>query len=197
MRRLAGIYNLLVNLFWSLLCFVPVCVFCYQWLPSEFLLLFLTLSFIPTFFSRRAMAKLQISKTAVAYKKLGISLIQQISQNGVFVNFLVRRKYSDYSVVRREKRAIEALLNQTYVNEKFHLVGLVFFSLLTSFALLKGFGWWAFFFTVANLFYNTYPILLQQYIWVKLAFYNQQATSSRSVANKPTIHFKIKCAGSV
>jgi hypothetical protein len=196
MQRLAGIYNLLVNLFWSLLCFMPVCVFCYQWLPSKLLVLSLILSFIPAFLSRQTMAKLQISKTAAIYKKLGISLIQQISQNGVLVKLLVRRKYPNYTVVRREKRAIESLLNQTYINEKFHLVGLVFFSLLTGFALLKGLGWWALFFTGANLFYNIYPILLQQYIRVKLALYNRQATSSRSVINRRTIHFKINCAGS-
>ena len=170
-KRLAGAYNLLLNLFWSALSLIPLCVFCYERLETRLLLLFTGLSLLPAFLSRSAIDKLQLAKRARTYKKLGVALVQYVSQNGVFVNYLIRKRHPGHKVVSRKKNVMEALLKQTYVFEKFHLIGLVFFCLAGVYALYIGLVGWSLVLLLTNLVYNVYPILLQQYIRLKLSAY--------------------------
>lgn len=183
-KQLAGLYNLLLNLFWSALSFVPLCIFCYERVENSFLFLFIGLSLLPALLSHSTIDKLQLAKSTKTYKKLGVSLIQHVSQSGVFINYLIRRQYPSHKVVRRERRSIEALLKQTYFFEKFHITGLVFFCLNSIYALGKGLVGWALFLTSINLVYNVYPILLQQYIRLKLAGYNKKSEIRTSAANQ-------------
>jgi hypothetical protein len=75
----------------------------------------------------------------------------------------------------------------------------VFFALATVYALWKGLAGWAVILSLTNLLYNVYPILLQQYIRVKLAVYYKKSqpglqapgagvtTSRRCRLNKPIL----------
>ncbi|HEX2533355.1 MAG TPA: hypothetical protein VHK69_06450 [Chitinophagaceae bacterium] len=174
-RRVAA-YNLLLNLLWSALSFVPAVVFCYTWVELPLLFLFTGLSLLPAFLSPAMLRKGQLSSRPATYKKLGIALILYLAQDGVFLHSLVRRKYPDYKVVRRERKSVHRLIRQTYVFEKFHLVGCVFFSLLCGYAVSKSLWGWACALGFINLLYNVYPILLQQYIRVKLALFPKSNT---------------------
>ncbi len=194
-KRLVTVYNLLLNLLWSALSFVPVCVFCYTWVENNLLCLFVGLSLLPAFLSHSAINKLQIAKKPVTYKKLGVALVQHLSQNGVFINYLIRNKYPGYKAVRWERKSIEGLLKQSYVFEKFHFVGLVFFSFISFYAISKNLADWALVLILTNVLYNVYPILLQQYIRTKLTLYNKKDGASIPAANKGFTKYRLKCIG--
>jgi hypothetical protein len=180
MKQRINLYNLLLNLFWSVLSFVPLCIFCFQWVEINFLFVFVGLSLLPAFFTRSALDKLQVSKRKKVFTKLGVPLFQHLTQNGSFVKYLIRKSYPGHRFLRPEKGSIEALLKQTYVFEKFHLMVMVFFCLTTIYALMKGFSGWAVVLTIINLVYNVYPILLQQYIRLKLAGYYKKVEVHKS-----------------
>lgn len=167
-KKLAHTYNLLLNLFWSALSLVPLTVFCYTWLPANHLLIFLGFSLLPVFLSRAGINALQISRHAATYKKLGVLPVLHLSQNGRLMQALLRKRYPDYKVLRFSKRSINAVLQQTYLYEKFHLIGFLFFLLATVHALWNGLYFWSLTLSFLNLLYNVYPVLLQQYIRVKL-----------------------------
>lgn len=157
----------------------PLVVFCYQWMDVPLLFLFTGLSIIPVFLPASALHKLQISNRPGSYLKLGIGLVQALSQNGQFINSMIRKKHPDYRMVKFQRRSIEGLLQQTYVFEKFHLVCFIFFSLSSLYAISQGLFLWAILIAVTNLFYNIYPILLQQYIRTKLAAHRLKGKDER------------------
>lgn len=194
-KRLVGAYNLLINLLWSGLSFVPIIIFCYTWTENNLLFLFLSLSLLPVFLPHAAIDKLQISGKAVTYKKLGVTLVQHLSQNGVFINYLIRKNYPGYKVVRHEKKSVEGLLKLTYILEKFHLVGFVFFGFISVYAFGKSLLGWALVLTITNLLFNVYPILLQQYIRVKLALYQKKSEESMPASKKGFTKYRLKCMG--
>ena len=192
-KRTAAIYNMVPNLLWSAVCLIPLTVFCYTWLDIYLLLLFIGCSILPVFLSNAAIDRLQVANSPRTYKQLGVALIQRFTQNGAIINRLIRKKHSDYKVVRLDQKSITGLLNQTYVFEKFHLILFVFMGLLTIYACWKGLIGWAAFLFLANLFYNVYPILLQQYIRIKLGLYNKKDNPVLSAANKGFTTFRWKC----
>lgn len=178
-KKLAAKYNMAINLFWSMLSLGPLVVFCYQWMDVPLLLLFTGLSIIPVVLPASLLHKLQIANSPGTYQKLGIGLVQALSQNGQFINSMIRKKHQGYRMVRFHRRSIESLLQQTYVFEKFHLVCFIFFSLSCLYAIRQGLHLWAISIAVTNLFYNIYPILLQQYIRTKLAAYRLKGKDER------------------
>lgn len=167
-RRLAARYNLLLNLFWSAPVLVPLTVYGYQNFTPALLLLFGAISSAPLFISNRLIDEMRWVRSPAFYRGLGVGLVQWLSQNGVWVGRLVRRKYPAYRAVQPGRRSVEALLRQTFWFEKFHWALLVFFALSTALAATRGDNGWAFLFVVLNVFYNGYPILLQHFIRTKL-----------------------------
>jgi hypothetical protein len=153
-KRMAGFYNMVPNVLWSVLGLVPVSVFCYTWLPTNLFLLFLGVSLLPLFLSPAVMDRLQIARTPATYKQLGIALVQRLSQNGAIINRLIRKRHPAYRALRPDQRSIRGLLNQTYAFEKFHLMLFVFFALATVYALWKGLAGWAVILSLTNLLYN-------------------------------------------
>ncbi|ANE52131.1 hypothetical protein [Flavisolibacter tropicus] len=169
LKRMVGFYNMLPNLVWSILGLVPISIFCYTHLTSRLFWLFIAISFLPVFLSNAYLSKIQIARTTTTYRKLRVGLIQQLSQNGVVINRLIRRRFPTYKAVRKDAKSMNRLLKQTYAFEKFHYMLFLFYSMVGVYALFKGYIGWAAIILLTNLFYNIYPILLQQYIRLKLA----------------------------
>jgi hypothetical protein len=192
-KRLVSVYNMLLNLLWSALSFIPLCIFCYTWVENNLLFLFVGLSLLPLFLSRYVIQKLQVAKKPITYKKLGVLFVQYLSQNGVFINYLIRKKYPRYKAVRRDRKSIEGLLKQTYVFEKFHLVGFLFSCLISFYAISKSLTGWAFVLMLINVVYNVYPILLQQYIRAKLSLYQMKNNANIPSANEHLAKYRFKC----
>ena len=171
-KRLRDAYNMIPNLVWSALSFFPLTIYCYRYFGLKQILLLSAVSIIPIFFSNSFLNKIQLSDKAIIYRKLAVTAINTIVQNGTFINRFIRKKFPDYKQPPLNKTSAKRLWRQTYFYEKFHLMLFIFFMLTTVYAFIqKQFGW-AFLFLVTNLLYNVYPNLLQQYIRVKLKNYN-------------------------
>lgn len=159
------------NLIWSILNLTPIIIFCFTVIELKLIYIFLAISAVPLFFKNSFINSLQIGKTTKTYKKLGVHLINRISQNGDIINNLLRRKFPEHKILAPNKRSVIALVNQTYVFEKFHWVLFLFFSLITGYCIYFGYWLWAPVILLTNLAYNIYPVFLQQYIRLKLSLF--------------------------
>lgn len=167
-RRTLALYNALPNIFWSVLCLLPLTIFCYTLLPLPWFLVFLALSAVPVFLPNALFDKMQVGKIAAVYKKLGVEVVNRLAQNGGLVNRRIRKKFPAYRAVTANRASVHKRIRDTYVYEKFHFLLFVFFTLSMVYALGKGHWGWAPVLGVTNLVYNVYPNLLQQYIRLKL-----------------------------
>ncbi|WP_394370314.1 glycosyl-4,4'-diaponeurosporenoate acyltransferase CrtO family protein [Pedobacter segetis] len=118
--------------------------------------------------------RLQIGKTTKIYKKLGVNTINKISQNGEIINNLLKKKFPQHRILTKDKKSISAIINQTYVFEKFHLTLFLFFFLITVYSIINKYWLWALAILLTNIAYNVYPNFLQQYIRLKLSLFNKR-----------------------
>jgi hypothetical protein len=176
-------YNLIPNLIWSILNLTPILVFCFTLIELRLIYIFLVLSFIPAFLKNSFIDKLQIGKTTKTYKKLGVHLIKKVSQNGDIINALLKKKFPEHKILTNHKKSISALISQTYVFEKFHLILFLFFSLIVIFSIINEYWIWAFTILITNIAYNVYPNFLQQYIRLKLSLFEK--IKMRQIKNLP------------
>ena len=167
MKRFVIWYNLIPNLIWSIINLAPIVSFCFIAMPSRLVIIFLAISVLACAIPNSFFEKLQVSKTIGFYKKIGIEIVQKYTQNGEVINRMIRKKFPHYKIIQG-RVSLKKQLKQTYFFEKFHVVMLVFFVLTTVYALKERHSAWALIFTVNNLLYNVYPILLQQYIRLRL-----------------------------
>jgi Glycosyl-4,4'-diaponeurosporenoate acyltransferase len=172
-KALLAWYNMIPNLIWSILNLTPIVIFCVTLIELKLVYIFLAISVVPLFLKKSFINRLQIGKTTKMYKKLGVHLINKVSQNGDIINNLLKRKFPEHRIVTYDNRSISGLLNQTYLFEKFHLLFFLFFSLLTGYSLYYGYWFWALLILVTNAAYNIYPIFLQQYIRLKLTLFRK------------------------
>lgn len=170
-RNLVAGYNMIVNLFWSVVNLVPISIFCYRYLSMRIFIIFLVVSFLPLVLPNALFDKMQLGKTTSFYKSIGVNFINQFAQNGEIINRLVRRRYPNYKMVSGSRRSIRRLVSQTYMFEKFHFMMFLFFMFVTIYAALKHYWWWVLVIFVTNVIYNVYPNFLQQYIRVRLKAY--------------------------
>jgi hypothetical protein len=168
MRKTVDLYNMIPNLFWSILGLTPISVFCYSFMSGK-LFAVLLLSSLPalllpfSFFDR-----IQFNHSSSAYKKLGVHYINIVTQNGDLINRWVRKKHPQYHVLAAGKKSISKMIRQTYFFEKFHFFMFVFFTITAIDAVWQHSFKWAILITVTNIIYNVYPNFLQQYIRVRL-----------------------------
>jgi Glycosyl-4,4'-diaponeurosporenoate acyltransferase len=172
-RTLLAWYNLIPNLIWSVLNLTPILVFFFTLIELRLIYIFLALSFIPAFLKNSIIDKLQIGKTTRTYKKLGVHLIKKVSQNGDIINALLKKKFPEHKILANRKKSISALINQTNVFEKFHLILFLFFSLIVIYSIINEYWIWAFTILFTSIAYNVYPNFLQQYIRLKLSLFEK------------------------
>ena len=166
-RVLSPVYNGVANVFWSLLAFAPVSMFCYRFMERGWRWAFVAASFVAWMVPASTLRYLELSSTLSTYRKLGVHRVNHLVQHGTFINHLLRRRDAEYR--RMLSRAGTAyLLQSTYVQERFHWAVLLFFLLSSLYGIAHGFPGWALLITVINVVYNLYPIWLQQYIRLRL-----------------------------
>ncbi len=173
-NRLLAWYNMIPNIFWSVLNLAPILVFCFTLIDLKLVYIFLAISFIPAFLKNSFIDKLQIGNTTKVYRKFGVHVINKISQNGNIINNLIKKKFPEHKILMKDEKSISALVAQTYVFEKFHLILFLFFSLIISYSIINQYWIWAFVILITNIAYNIYPNLLQQYIRLKLSLFNKR-----------------------
>ena len=164
---LSSLYNAVANVFWSLLAFAPVSVFCYRFMARAWLWAFVVASVIAMLVPASMLRYLELSSTATTYRKLGVHWVNHFVQHGILINHLLRRRYPEYRRMLSRTRTAY-LLQSTYVQERFHWAVLAFFLLSSLYGITHGYPGWALLITIINVVYNLYPIWLQQYIRVRL-----------------------------
>lgn len=184
-KRLLDLYNLLINLFWSTLGFVPVIVFCYRFVPVQWLIIFLIPSLLALLLPGSIVYKMQLAQSTKIYKRLGVPLVNKFSQNGSFIQGLIKRRFPKYRILAPSRSSVPQLLRQTILFEKFHFATALFFVLITLLALFKHLLNWAVGLTVINLVYNIYPILFQQYVRLKLRVFLERERKVKVNKTRP------------
>lgn len=159
--------NAVPNVFWSGLGLTPISMFCYQYMARPWLYGLLAASLLAYALPKAWFGRWQLSPRLAAYQRLGVHLVNRFTQHGDIVHGLLRRWYPQYRHVRG-RTAVPALISATYHQERFHLVGLVFFLLTTLYAAALGYAGWVGLLLLTNVVYNLYPMWLQQYIRVRL-----------------------------
>ena len=172
-RNLVATYNMILNIFWSVINLVPISIFCYTYLNLRLFLIFLIISFLSVFLPNAFFDSIQVGKTSSFYKSIGVNFINQFAQNGEIINRLVRRKYPNYKMISGSRRSIRRLVSQTYMFEKFHFMMFLFFMFVTVYAAIKLYWWWVLIIFITNVIYNVYPNFLQQYLRVRLKGYKR------------------------
>jgi hypothetical protein len=162
-------YNMIPNLFWSILNLVPISVFCYKYINLKILLVFICLSLLTVFLPKSFFQAIQLGKTITIYNRIGVRFINKFTQNGDIINSLIRKRFPHYKAVTNRKQLVNKLIQQTLVYEKFHFILFTFFIFVFVYATANEYWWWALIITVTNIVYNIYPSFLQQYIRIKLA----------------------------
>lgn len=165
-KRKIGVYNIIPNIIWSVICLIPISVFCYTRMDTKIFYSFLVLSILTLLLPKSFFHLLQFGKTISFYKKSGVIFINKFTQNGTVINKIIRKEFPQYRVV--SKRNISKMISQSYMFEKFHFSLFSFFILTTLYALLQKSFVWVLIFITTNIIYNMYPILLQQYIRMKI-----------------------------
>jgi Glycosyl-4,4'-diaponeurosporenoate acyltransferase len=125
----------------------------------------LALLVIGYWFSRLPLSfydRIQWSKEAAFYKKLGVHWFKKLATNGDYINRSIRKKFPQHRNVTNYA-SIEAKWQETYSVEKAHSVLFVFCLLTSVYAWVIGAYMTAIFLGIGNLFLNYYPNLLQQY----------------------------------
>ena len=161
-------YNMIPNLLWTAIFLIPITLFCYAYIVPKTTGILLGISLVPIFFPNSFFDKIQLSKNAYWYKKIGVKYLNTFAQNGSFVNKIIKKKYARFKVVSNTRASIKKQYYQTYFFEKFHFSLFLFFVMITIYAGIQKQFYWVVTLTICNLFYNIYPNLLQQYIRVKL-----------------------------
>ena len=166
-RVVSSLYNGAANVFWSLLAFAPVGIFCYRFMERPWLWTFVGISFVAYVVPASTLKYLELSSTVQTYRRLGVHRVNDFVQHGTWINRLLRRSYPDYRRVR-SRASLAALLQATYMQERFHWSALLFFLLSSVYGVVRGYPGWALLITISNVVYNLYPIWLQQYVRLRL-----------------------------
>jgi hypothetical protein len=166
-NRLATWYNQLSNVFWSVLGFSPVGYFCYTRMELVWLYIFLALSLPVLLLPNAVYDAMQISRTTAVYERIGIRIVRKFTQDGDWVNRMIRRRFPKYKVFDSYP-SIRRHLRKAYTIEKVHFVFFLFFLYASLYALVNHYFLWAGLITLTNLIFNIYPNLLQQYNRLRL-----------------------------
>ncbi len=156
------VLNQLVNVFWTVLSFVPVLWYwtgryADVWLYTAIAFSVLCGLLPPSFFD-----SLQLSKNPDFYKKYGVRTIKKFVQNGDFINLLFRKKSPNYRVIQ-DVRKMQNYLNTIVMYERYHFTCFIFFLLTTVLSFSQRHLLIPLLITFCNIVYNVCPIFLQQY----------------------------------
>jgi hypothetical protein len=146
--------NQLLNLTWTIIGFLPICLFWFSEGPNFVLYLFFLLSLVAGLMPPKTYAKLQLSKDLRVYRKLGVKRFQKFTQSGNFGS-------------RGDKR-LSNYLRKLSMYERFHYSCMVFFISSAFLALFHAHVLLALGILICNIIYNVCPILLQQYNRIRI-----------------------------
>ena len=166
-KRLAGIYNMIPNLLWTILHLTPATIFCFRYMSPLWTYTGLVVCFLLGLLPKACFRLLQLGKSTGIYKKIGIGTVRRYAQDGDLVNKLLRKRFPGYRTMEN-RRSLESYIGRTYFYERFHFMVMAFMLFLSVYAFLQHRPGWALLMMLNNVLYNLYPMFLQQYNRLRL-----------------------------
>ncbi|WP_344765184.1 hypothetical protein [Pedobacter ginsengiterrae] len=150
--------NSLINIFWTIIGFLPVIYFWYTQLNTVALVIGLGISLVLATLPIRFF---QIGLSRQNLEKMGVHLVGYMVQDGKFINRLARNKGINNKFVYLTKR--ESFNRRSVIYERYHLCCFFFFLISLLLALFAQRFILSACLLIANILYNILPVLLQQY----------------------------------
>lgn len=165
-KQLAAQYNLIISLFWTLLCVGPVVGYFYLYMPVNWLWVIVPMAFLPYFLPGSWLENYAVSTSRRVYERIGVRGLLSIVQHGRYINQQIRKRYPGYRIVYN-RDTIRRKIKETYLFERFHYGLLLAFMIPIAHA-LSVYWYWGVVLIACNIGYNVYPILMQQYVRLRL-----------------------------
>lgn len=153
------------SVLWTAVSLGPVFLFCAHNLPLGRTICFLVGASVSTLLPKAALERFALSTSRTAYERLGVPSLTKFTQDA---GWLRRMGGSSKPRARRDKESLRRIVRDTWMRERFHLGVFVFLFLCSAAAALQRKGIWLFALILINVFYNVYPILLQQYLRLRV-----------------------------
>ena len=161
------IYNQIINLFWTAVCFAPLVRLWYLHYVPAILISTLAVCLLPIFIPGKHFGAMQLSRRRKFYESLLIKSFQSFTQDGRLVSALTNKRNKHYRLVR-QRATHGAYKTQIAMYEKFHWSCLVFFLVSFAYAIYQQAFLVSFLILISNVVYNVIPILIQQYNKLRL-----------------------------
>ena len=154
--------NQLLNLFWTVVCCMPVILY---WVAADrsWLLPVAALSIPGIFVSSKLY---QLSRRTSLYRSLGVKWVRFFVQDGGLIGRLTG-KSTERRIITNKTRG-RKYLKTIIMYERFHFLCFLFFTFTTLHAIAYGNLKMALIITGCNIIYNIYPLLLQQFNRIRL-----------------------------
>jgi magnesium-transporting ATPase (P-type) len=164
--------NQIINLFWTIACFLISGAYWGLYFAEKrspwVLAIFIALSILTAVTPRRWLSALTLSKNRKVYERIGVKILLFFVQNGTLVN-RIQRKYNKKSGIIHNRIQAKNYLKTIAIQERFHYSCFTLFLLTTISACATGKPGMALLILLCNVLYNVYPILLQQYNRLRIA----------------------------
>ena len=161
MKRIQ-IYNLIINLFWTTVCCVPVVSLWYLYYHPAILYVSLAVSLLPILVPAKYFSILQVSRSRRFYESLSIKSLQSLTQDGKLVSTLAKTTNQHTRAAHKNYKSKIAMY------EKFHMFCLAFFLASFVYAIYQQAFLISLLIFMSNIIYNVIPILIQQYNKLRL-----------------------------
>lgn len=162
----AQLVNIVLSAFWTAIFVGPVCIFCARHLEVGWICGFCVAGALSMFLPRAVIQRLAWSSDPAVYRRLRVPLVIQVTQDAGWLRRVSRKSRRR---VRRSTQALTQIQRDTWMRERFHLGLLAFYILCSIAALCQGQLWWCLVLMFANVFYNLYPIWVQQYLRLRVS----------------------------
>ena len=155
-------FNLIINLFWTTVCCVPVVCVWYLYYQPATLYVSVAVSLLAVFIPVKYFNLLQVSKSRRFYESLSIRSLQSLTQDGRLVSTLAKVKTQHTRAAHMNYKSKIAMY------ESFHMSCLVFFLISFIYGIYQQAFLLSLLIFISNIIYNIIPILIQQYNKVRL-----------------------------
>jgi len=161
------IYNLIVNLLWTTVCFAPIILLWYLDYNPTILFASLGFTFLVFLIPAKYFDTLQISRSRKFYESLSIKTLQSLTQDGKLISAFAKQRNKNYRLIKT-RVLHKNFKSQIAIYERFHFVCLVFFLVSFAYAIYQQVFLLSTLILMANIIYNIIPILIQQYNKLRL-----------------------------
>src|SRR6185312_1764795 len=97
-RKRLNTYNMVAKLTWSVVCLLPVSVFCYSFLSGKLFCIFLLLSMLSVLLPKRFLNQLSVKRTKRFYQKAGVVFMENKAM-WTFVIIITKIIYNFYPIL--------------------------------------------------------------------------------------------------